>query len=203
MSITLYSGSYCPYSHRCRIVLSEKQMDVDICEVDLNDKPEELALYNPYNRVPVLVDRGLKLHESNIINEYLDDRFPHPQLMPTEIMNRARVRLTMYIMDCEIFSQVDLLEKKTTKKQRQDAARQKIRDELLKMVGYLSYGNHYMIGDEFTILDAAIAPLLWRLEHYRISLPSQATALSKYAERIFSRPQFGESLTTIEKAMRK
>ena len=75
MSITLYSGSYCPYSHRCRIVLGEKQMDVDICEVDLNDKPEELALYNPYNRVPVLVDRGLKLHESNIINEYLDDRF--------------------------------------------------------------------------------------------------------------------------------
>ena len=99
MMVVLYSGSYCPYSHRCRFVLNEKQMEsnVDVRDVDLNNKPEELALYNPYNRVPVLVDREVRLYESNIINEYLDDRFPHPQLMPNDIMKRAKVRLVMHV----------------------------------------------------------------------------------------------------------
>ncbi|MDM5146809.1 glutathione S-transferase N-terminal domain-containing protein [Candidatus Persebacteraceae bacterium Df01] len=203
MPIIFYSGSYCPYSHRCRIVLGEKQMEVDVREVDLNNKPEELALYNPYNRIPVLVDRDVKLHESGIINEYLDDRFPHPQLMPVDITLRAKVRLMSYLIDREIFSHVDTLENKTAKKQKQDIARQRIREGLLGLVNHLSKGNHYLVDKEFTILDAALAPLLWRLEHYRITLPPKAVALSKYAERVFARPSFNDSLTTIEKAMRK
>lgn len=205
MLVVLYSGSYCPYSHRCRIVLNEKQMEsgVEIQDVDLNNKPEELSLYNPYNRVPVFVDRETKLYESNIINEYMDDRFPHPQLMPTDIAARARARILMYQIDREIFQFVDILEKKNAKRDRREAARQRITENLLMFARHLSRGGKYLIEDEFTLLDAALAPLLWRLEHYKIDLPPKAWPLKKYAERIFARPSFGESLTAIERAMRK
>lgn len=205
MQVVLYSGSYCPYSHRCRIVLCEKQMEssVEICDVDLNNKPENLALYNPYNRVPVFVDRETQLYESNIINEYINDRFPHPQLMSADIFKRARSRLLMYQIEREIFRHVDVLEKKNAKRDQREKARQRIRENLLMFVRQLSRGSKYLIGDEFTLLDVALVPLLWRLEHYKISLPPQSWPLNKYAERIFARPSFGESLTSIEKAMRK
>ena len=91
--MTLYSGTTDPFSQRCRIVLHEKGMDFQIIDVDLDHKPEDLAVMNPYNQVPVLVERDLVLHESNIINEYIDERFPHPQLMPADPVMRARARL--------------------------------------------------------------------------------------------------------------
>ncbi|MFY7896718.1 MAG: glutathione S-transferase N-terminal domain-containing protein, partial [Phycisphaerales bacterium] len=94
--MTLYSGTTCPFSHRCRIVLYEKGMDFQILDVDLMNKPEDLAVMNPYNRTPVLVERDLILYESNIINEYIDERFPHPQLMPADPQMRARARLILY-----------------------------------------------------------------------------------------------------------
>ena len=205
MQVVLYSGSYCPYSHRCRIVLGEKQMEsgVEIQDVDLNNKPEELASFNPYNQVPVFVDRETRLYESAIINEYMDDRFPHPQLMPTDIAKRARARILMYQIDREIFKHVDVMEKKNAKRERREEARRRILENLLMFVGHLSRGGKYLIDDEFSLLDAALAPLLWRLEHYGVSLPPKAWPLNKYAERIFARPSFGESLTSIEKAMRK
>ncbi|MDP2108754.1 MAG: glutathione S-transferase N-terminal domain-containing protein, partial [Rhodocyclaceae bacterium] len=90
--MNLYSGTTCPFSHRCRIVLYEKQMDFQVIDVDLFNKPEDIAVINPYNRVPVLVDRDLVLYESNIINEYIDERFPHPQLMPPDPQTRAKAR---------------------------------------------------------------------------------------------------------------
>lgn len=205
MLVVLYSGSYCPYSHRCRIVLKEKHMEsgTDIRDVDLNDKPEELAMYNPYNQVPVFVDRDVKLYESNIINEYLDDRFPHPQLMPTDIMLRAKVRILMHVIDRELFRYADILEKKTSKKHQRETARKRIAENLIMLSQNLTRGNKYLADNEFTLLDASLAPLLWRLEHYRISLPPKALPLKKYAERIFARAAFGDSLTSIEKAMRK
>ena len=91
--MNLYSGTTDPFSHRCRIVLFEKGMDFEVIDVDLYNKPEDIAVINPYNRVPVLVDRDLVLYEANIINEYIDERFPHPQLMPGDPVDRARVRL--------------------------------------------------------------------------------------------------------------
>ena len=90
--MNLYSGTTCPYSHRCRFVLFEKGMDFEIRDVDLFAKPEDIALMNPYNEVPILVERDLILYESHIINEYIDERFPHPQLMPGDPVARARVR---------------------------------------------------------------------------------------------------------------
>ena len=107
--MTLYSGTTCPFSQRCRFVLYEKGMDFQIIDVDLFNKPEDLAVMNPYNQVPVLVERDLILYESNIINEYIDDRFPHPQLMPADPVMRARARLFLFNFEVELFTQIDAL----------------------------------------------------------------------------------------------
>ncbi|MGH8744363.1 MAG: glutathione S-transferase N-terminal domain-containing protein, partial [Burkholderiales bacterium] len=108
--MTLYSGTTCLFSHRCRIVLFEKGMDFQIVDVDLYNMPEDLAVMNPYNRVPVLVERDLILYEANIINEYIDDRFPHPQLMPADPVMRARARLFLFRFEIELFSQIETIE---------------------------------------------------------------------------------------------
>ncbi len=198
--MTLYSGTTCPFSQRCRIVLYEKGMDFQITDVDLFNKPEDLAVMNPYNRVPVLVERDLVLYESNIINEYIDDRFPHPQLMPADPVMRARARLFLYRFENELFCHVDTLEKGNAKTV--DKARQIIRDNLT-VIAPVFTKQKYMLGEEFSMLDVAIAPLLWRLEHYGIELPRQAAPLAKYAERLFSRPAFIDAMTPSEKVMRK
>jgi len=198
--MTLYSGTTCPFSQRCRIVLYEKGMDFQITDVDLFNKPEDLAVMNPYNRVPVLVERDLVLYESNIINEYIDDRFPHPQLMPADPVLRARARLFLYRFENELFCHVDTLVKGNVKTV--DKARQIIRDNLT-VIAPVFTKQKYMLGEEFSMLDVAIAPLLWRLEHYGIELPKQAAPLSKYAERLFSRPAFIDAMTPSEKVMRK
>jgi RNA polymerase-associated protein len=198
--MTLYSGTTCPFSQRCRIVLYEKGMDFQIVDVDLYNKPEDLAVMNPYNRVPVLVERDLILYESNIINEYIDERFPHPQLMPGDPVDRARVRLFLLNFEKELFVHVGLLEKGQQKAA--DKARGLIRDSLTQ-IAPVFVKQKYMLGDEFSMLDVAIAPLLWRLDYYGIQLPKQAASLLKYAERIFSRPAYIEALTPSEKVMRK
>ena len=198
--MTLYSGTTCPFSQRCRIVLFEKGMDFQIIDVDLQNKPEDLAVMNPYNQVPVLVERDLVLHESNIINEYIDERFPHPQLMPADPVMRARARLFLYRFEQELFAHLGAIV--TGNQKAADKARIIIRDNLTQLAPIFAKQKH-MLGDEFSMLDVAIAPLLWRLEYYGIELPKQAAPLLKYAERIFSRPAYIEAMTPSEKAMRK
>jgi RNA polymerase-associated protein len=183
--MVLYSGTTCPYSHRCRFVLFEKGMDFEIRDVDLYNKPEDISVMNPYGQVPILVERDLILYESNIINEYIDERFPHPQLMPGDPVDRARVRL--FLLNFE-----KALEK----------ARAHIRDRLTQLAPVF-LKNKFMLGDNFSMLDVAIAPLLWRLDFYGIELSKNAAPLLKYAERIFSRPAYIEALTPSEKVMRK
>ena len=129
--MTLYSGTTCPFSQRCRIVLYEKGMDFQIVDVDLFNKPEDLAVMNPYNQVPVLVERDLILYESNIINEYIDDRFPHPQLMPADPVMRARARLFLFRFEQEMFSHIESIEKGTQKQA--DKGRTLIRDNLTQI----------------------------------------------------------------------
>ena len=198
--MTLYSGTTCPFSQRCRNVLYEKGMDFQIVDVDLHNKPEDLAVMNPYNQVPVLVERDLILYESNIINEYIDDRFPHPQLMPADPVMRARARLFLFRFENEMFSHVETLEKGNQRSV--DKARAAIRDNLAQIAPVFAK-QKYMLGDEFSMLDVAIVPLLWRLDYYDIQLPKQTAPLMKYAERLFSRPAFIDSLTASEKVMRK
>jgi len=198
--MTLYSGTTCLFSHRCRIVLYEKGMDFQIVDVDLYNMPEDLAVMNPYNRVPVLVERDLILYEANIINEYIDDRFPHPQLIPADPVMRARARLFLFRFELELFSQIDAIEQGSPKTA--DKARSVIRDNLMQIAPVFAK-QKYMLGEEFSMLDVAIAPLLWRLDHYGIQLGKQAAPLMKYAERLFSRPAFIEALTAPERVMRK
>jgi stringent starvation protein A len=198
--MTLYSGTTCPFSQRCRNVLFEKGMDFQIVDVDLHNKPEDLAVMNPYNQVPVLAERDLILYESNIINEYIDDRFPHPQLMPADPVMRARARLFLFRFEHEMFSHVETLEKGNQRNT--DRARASVRDSLTQIAPVFAK-QKYMLGEDFSMLDVAIVPLLWRLDYYDIQLPKQAAPLMKYAERLFSRPAFIDSLTASEKVMRK
>jgi RNA polymerase-associated protein len=202
--MVLYSGTTCPFSQRCRFVLFEKGMDFEIRDIDLYNKPEDISVMNPYGQVPILVERDLVLYESNIINEYIDERFPHPQLMPADPVMRARTRLFLYNFEKELFVHVSVLEDRNAKvdEKRMDRARQNIRDRLAQLAPML-LKNKYMLGDEFSMLDVAVAPLLWRLDHYGIELPKNAAPLQKYAERIFSRPAYIEALTPSEKVMRR
>ncbi|CAM5353138.1 glutathione S-transferase N-terminal domain-containing protein [Thauera mechernichensis] len=197
--MNLYSGTTDPFSHRCRIVLFEKGMDFEVIDVDLYNKPEDIAVINPYNRVPVLVDRDLVLYESNIINEYIDERFPHPQLMPPDPIMRARARQLLHTFEQELFTHLEALE---AGQKGVDKVRTHVRDHLTQLAPVFTK-QKFMLGDEFSMLDVAIAPLLWRLEHYGIELPKAAAPLMKYAERIFSRQGFIDALTPSEKVMRR
>jgi stringent starvation protein A len=196
----LYSGTTCPYSHRCRIVLFEKGMDFEVIDVDLMNKSEDVAAINPYGKVPVLVERDLVLYEANIINEYIDERFPHPQLMPPDPVMRGRARLFLHRFEQELYSQVDLIEHGVAKSA--DKARAVIRDSLTQFAQILTK-QKFLLGDEFSMLDVAIAPLLWRLDYYGIQMGKEAAPLMKYAERLFSRQGFIDALTASERAMRK
>ncbi|MEI7842302.1 MAG: glutathione S-transferase N-terminal domain-containing protein [Gallionellaceae bacterium] len=198
--MTLYSGTICPYSHRCRIVLFEKGMDFQVIDVDVFNKPEDLAVMNPYNKVPVLVERDLILYEANIINEYIDERFPHPQLMPADPVMRARARLFLHRFEQELFCHIEGLESGVVKTV--EKARIAVRENLTQIAPVFTK-QKFMLGDEFSMLDVAIAPLLWRLDHYGIQLDKDAAPLMKYAERLFSRPAYSEAMTPSEKAMRK
>ncbi len=203
--MVLYSGTTCPFSQRCRFVLFEKGMDFEIRDVDLYNKPEDIAIMNPYGQVPILVERDLILYESNIINEYIDERFPHPQLMPADPVMRARARLFLFNFERELFAHVQQLERRDQTRDLAklvEQARTQIRDRLTQL-SPIFIKNKHMLGDEFSMLDVAIAPLLWRLDHYGIEMPKSAAPLLRYAERLFSRPAFIEALTPSEKVMRR
>lgn len=200
----LHSGTTCPFSQRCRFVLYEKGMDFEIRDIDLFNMPEDISVMNPYGKVPILEERDLILYESNIINEYIDERFPHPQLMPAEPIMRARTRLFLQNFERELFTHVVVLEDHQLSPDAEEVkvARDRIRDQLTLLAPVMSK-NDYLLGEEFSMPDVAIAPLLWRLEHYEIELPRSAAPIQKYAERLFSRPSFIEALTPSEKVMRR
>ena len=195
----LYSNSTDPFSHRCRIVLFEKGMDFEVVDVDLTNKPEDLSTLSPYSDYPVLVERDLILTDANIINEYIDERFPHPQLMPPDPVMRARARLFLKDFESQLFINMLDLESKDTEVS--ESAREKVTDILMQISPILGK-QAYLLHEEYSMLDVAIAPLLWRLEHYNIKLPSSCAPLLKYADKIFQRPLFEEAMSPSEKAMR-
>ena len=198
----LYSGITCPFSQRCRFVLYEKGMDFEIKDVDIFNKPEDLAVMNPYNQVPVLVERDLILYESNIINEYIDERFPHPQLMPGDPVMRGRGRLVLFRMEKELFSLVHVLENPNSTNKEMAKAREAIGNGLTMLAPAFTK-NKYILGDDFSMIDVALSPLLWRLDHYDIKLGKSAAPLLKYAEPSFQHEAFIEAMTPAEKAMRR
>ena len=187
--MVLFSGSTCPFSHRCRFVLYEKGCDFEVQDVDLYNKPPEIDAMNPYGEVPILVERDLTLYQANIINEYIDERFPHPQLMPADPIMRARARLFIYTFERELFSFVRVLENRDETEKRKSIARNQIKEQLIQLSPVLAK-NKFLMGDDFTMLDVTLAPLLWRLGYYGIEMPKAAAPLLKYAESIFARPAF-------------
>ena len=206
--MVLYSGTTDPFSHRCRFVLFEKGMDFEIRDVDMFNIPAEVRAMTPYGTVPVLNERDLILYEANvmwesrIIMEYLDERFPHPQLMPPDPITRARTRMFIYGFERELYQPVRVLENHASSEEAREAARKSISAQLQQFSGHLAK-NKYFLGEDFSMLDICIAPLLWRLDYYKIELPKTAKAIQIYAERVFSRPAFMESMTPSEKVMRR
>lgn len=195
----LYSNSVDPFSHRCRIVLFEKGMDFEVIDVDFNNKSEDLNVLSPYADAPVLVERDLVLTDANIINEYIDERFPHPQLMPPDPVMRARARLFLRDFENQLFVHMKDLE--SGDKSKKDQARKTITETLIQVNPILNKQS-YLLYEEYSMLDVAMAPLLWRLDHYEIKLPQSCAPLLKYADKIFKRPLFDEAMSPAEKAMR-
>jgi RNA polymerase-associated protein len=195
----LYSNSVDPFSHRCRIVLFEKGMDFEVIDVDFNNKSEDLNVLSPYADAPVLVERDLVLTDANIINEYIDERFPHPQLMPPDPVMRARARLFLRDFENQLFVHMKDLE--SGDKSKKDQARKTITETLIQVNPILNK-QPYLLYEEYSMLDVAMAPLLWRLDYYEIKLPQSCAPLLKYADKIFKRPLFDEAMSPAEKAMR-
>jgi RNA polymerase-associated protein len=197
--MTLYSRPACPHSHRVRLVLAEKGIAMDVVNVEGSKLPEDLLDLNPYNSVPTLVDRELVLYDPRIIMEYLEERFPHPPLMPVDPVTRARFRLALYRVERDWYTLVDEIEQSPNKPHAR--AKKVLRESLLASSDAFAV-KPYFLSDEFSLVDCSIAPILWRLPRYEIDLPAQAKALHKYAERLFNRPAFKLSLTEIEREMR-
>lgn len=197
--MSLFSGDADAYSHRVRIVLAEKGINVDIISVDSNNAPEDLIDLNPYNTVPTLVDRDLVLYNSQVIMEYLDERFPHPPLMPVDPVSRATNRLALYRIEKDLYAHLDTV--LTGSDKAAAKARKEIRDNLL-MVSPIFEQKPFFLSDDFSLVDCAVAPLLWRLPLLNVSLPKQGAPLLEYADRLFARDSFRQSLTEAEKEMR-
>ncbi|MEJ2345101.1 MAG: glutathione S-transferase N-terminal domain-containing protein [Gammaproteobacteria bacterium] len=197
--MTLFSSPTDPYCHRTRIVLAEKGITYEIANVEPDKLPEDLVDLNPYNSVPTLVDRELVLYDARVIVEYLDERFPHPPLMPVDPVSRAKARLALYRIDVDWYSQVDELESGDEK--RAAKARKILRDSLTAGAEVFA-AMPFFLSDELSLVDCAILPLLWRLPQYGVELPTQAKAVEDYARRLFKRESFQASLSEAEREMR-
>jgi RNA polymerase-associated protein len=180
------------------MVLAEKGINVEIVNVDISNMPEDLIDLNPYQTVPTLVDRELVLYDPRVIMEYLDERFPHPPLMPVDPVSRARSRLALYRIEQDWFSLLHDVESKGEKTS--SKARKILRDSIAASADVFG-AKPYFLSDDFTLVDASIAPILWRLKHYKIELPDQAKPVMQYAERVFARESFAASLTETEEEM--
>jgi len=196
LAMTLYSSDTDPYCHMVRIVLAEKGINYEATDVDLDDTPEDLKDLNPYNEVPTLVDRDLVLYGHQVIMEYLDERFPHPPLMPVDPVSRARNRLMLKRIERDWYT----LSNKIAKGEDVENTRKELADSLLTVAPIFEQKKYFM-SDDFTVMDCAIAPLLWRLQHYGVELPASASTLITYAANVFNREAFKESLTEAEQEM--
>jgi RNA polymerase-associated protein len=200
-SMTYYSDAQDHYSHRVRIVLAEKGVSVEIVDVDPSNKPELLAELNPYNALPTLVDRDLSLYETKVMMEYLDERFPHPPLLPVYPVARAQSRLWMHRIENDWSPLVDTI-LSTRSVDKAEKSRKELKENLLSVAPIFGELPYFM-SEEFTIVDCCLAPILWRLKVLEIELPKtkQAKPLLDYMDRLFTRESFQESLTELEKEM--
>lgn len=201
-SMTLFSDPTCQYSHRVRIVLAEKGVTVDIEDIEASGVTEEILEANPYGTLPTLVDRDLALYESKVVMEYLDERFPHPPLLPVYPVARAQSRLWVYRIERDWCTLVDQIVASPDSK-KAEAARKEFRESLISVASIFADMDFFM-NEEFTLVDCCLGPMLWRLPQLGIDLPSnrQVKPLLDYMDRLFARPSFEESLTDLEREIR-
>lgn len=193
---TLYSSATCVDCHRVRFVLAEKGINVEIIEIETNPSAvADLAQLNPYHETPTLVDRDLVLYGAGIICEYLDERYPHPPLMPVDPVSRARLRLARYRVMRDWYVMVGRILEASGKAL--DAPRKELR-ESLSASNELFELFDFLLSDDLTLVDCTLAPLLWRLPVYGVTLGKEAAAISEYMERLFARESFTTSLTEAE-----
>jgi len=201
-SMTFYSNGEDHYSHRVRIVLAEKGVAVEIHDCDASDLPEDLASLNPYNSLPTLVDRELVLYEPNVMMEYLDERFPHPPLLPVYPVARAESRLYMHRIQRDWCSLVDQILADPEDFEEGERLRKELRDSLVAVAPIFAEKDFFM-SEEFSLVDCCLAPVLWRLPLLGVELPEeQCKPLLKYMERLFERESFQASLSDAEREMR-
>jgi stringent starvation protein A len=198
--MTLFSKANDPWSHRTRLVVAEKNLHIDIIDVQDGHLPEDLLDLNPYHSVPTLVDRDLVIYDSRVIIEYLDERFPHPPLMPIDPITRAQFRVAMYRVERDWYGLAAQIDDPDDRKGA-DRARKVLRDSLLATADVFK-AKPYFLSDEFSAVDASIAPILWRLPAWGIDLPAQSEGISSYAHRLFARPAFRHSLSNYERELR-
>lgn len=198
-SMTFFSDGADHFSHRVRIVLAEKGVAVEIIDTDLDGAPQELADINPYKSLPTLVDRELVLYEPNIMMEYLDERFPHPPLLPVYPVARAESRQYIHRIEKDWCSLVNII-LTSDDADAVDAARKELTDGMVA-ISPIFIEKPYFMSEEFTLVDCCLAPVLWRLSMLGVELPAQAKPLQKYMERLFERESFQESLSEAEHEM--
>lgn len=198
--MTLFSRPTDIHSHRTRLVLAEKNINIEIANVPGPELPEDLMDLNPYHSVPTLVDRDLTLYDSRVIIEYLDERFPHPPLMPVDPVMRAQFRLALFRIETDWYSIAE--EAETTGDGKLSAKSRKLLRESVMQSAELFAARPFFLSEEFSLVDASIAPILWRLPVYGIELGSQAAPIEAYMKRVFARRSFRQSLTELEQEMR-
>lgn len=199
----IYSNPTCPFSQMSRIIVQEKGCDchVESVEDGFTESRVDVKGLSPYGELPVLVERDLLLYNVLVVNEYIDERFPHPQLMPTDPVGRARARLFLHVLERELFPHVRVLENARSTKERVERARLHLRQNL-EILSFRLGDTKFILSDDFGMVDVVLAPILWRLRHYGIDLPSTAAKLETYQQRLFIRQCFIDSMTAPERTMR-
>lgn len=197
--MTLFSRPTDIHSHRTRLVLAEKNINIEITSILGNELPEDLMDLNPYHTVPTLVDRDLALYDSRVIIEYLDERFPHPPLMPVDPVTRAQFRLALFRIETDWYS---LAEEANVTDGKLSAKPKKMLRESILQSAELFGARPYFLSEEFSLVDCTIAPILWRLPVYGIDLGDKFEEIEAYMQRVFARQSFQQSLTELEQEMR-
>jgi stringent starvation protein A len=201
-SMIFYSDGNDHYSQRVRLVLAEKGVAVEIVDVEPGNLPEDLVDLNPYNSLPTLVDRDLVLYESQVIMEYLDERFPHPPLLPVYPVARAQSRLFMYRIQRDWCGYVDTIVAGRSKDTVIDRARKELRESLIAIAPIFA-DKPFFMNEEFTLVDCCVGPILWRLPVLGIELPpKQSKPIVTYMDNLFERESFQASLSEAELDMR-
>ena len=198
-TMTLYSDPESAQSHRVRIVLGEKDLVFNVEDVYHGENNEDLIALNPNNTTPTFVDRNLVLYESRVIMEYLDERFPHPPLMPVDPVIRAKTRMVLHYIEKDLYGLLESVKSRGEKKA--SNAKQKLKDNLMMSLDFIQE-KKFFLSDDFSIIDCSMAPILWRLPEYGIQLPASAKPIMKYADRIFERTSFIENLSEQEEEIR-